>query len=171
MICSARYSKGQMKIQEMAFVLVAIMIFFALVAMIYFSIRLNNLKQSAGELKTQEALEVVRKLSAAPEFAFTTSSKECSSCIDLDKVMALKERRDYQGFWNLDRLVIEKLYPSDSGECNPANYPDCVRITLINKSTKYTSERAYVSLCYWKNYKEGYIECEVGVISAAGRSL
>lgn len=155
----------------MAFVLVAIMIFFALVAMIYFSISMNSLKQSAVDLRAQDAIETVRKLSSAPEFAFTSSSRSCASCIDLDKVMALRNRTDYQNFWNLERLVIEKVFPEDSGECTPATFPGCGKITLIDKSTKYTSQRAYVSLCYWVNYKEGYVKCELGVISAAGKQI
>jgi len=160
-----------MKIQEMAFVLVAIMIFFALIAMVYFSIRVNSLKQEAGDLRAQEAVEIVRKLSASPEFMFSAFSKECSSCIDLDKVIALKNRRDYQEFWSLDRLIIEKVYPNDAGECTLGNYPNCGRITLIDKNTSYTSERAYISLCHWENYKEGYVKCELGVISAAGKAI
>ena len=160
-----------MKIQEMAFVLMAIMIFFAMVAMIYISITMNNLKQDAGQLREQEAAEVVRKLSAAPEFTLTSFSKECSSCIDLDKVMALKDRKDYQGFWNLDRLVIKKIYPAGVGECTSINYPNCETITLINKTSNYVSQNAYVSLCHWDPYSGGYIKCEIGQIYAAGRSL
>jgi len=160
-----------MKIQEMAFVLMAIMIFFAMVVMIFISVSMNNLKQDAGQLKAQEAIEIVRKLSAAPEFALTSFSKECSSCIDLDKVMALKDRKDYQGFWNLDRLMIRKAYPSESGECTPINYPDCESITLINKTSSYTAQSAYVSLCHWEPSNGGHIKCEIGQIYAAGRTI
>jgi len=167
----ARCSRGQMKIQEMAFVLMAVMIFFAMVAMIYISITMNNLKQDAGDLRAQEAMGIVRKLSAAPEFAFTSFSKECSSCIDLDKVLALKSRKDYQGFWNLDRLVIKKVYPAGTGECTSINYPNCETITLINKTSNYVSQNAYVSLCHWDSYGGGYIKCEIGQIYAAGRTL
>jgi hypothetical protein len=85
--------------------------------------------------------------------------------------MALKDRKDYQGFWNLDRLVIERVYPLGSGECNLVNYPDCKSITLINKTSSYTAQKAYVSLCHWDQDKGGYIKCEIGQIYAAGRSL
>jgi hypothetical protein len=160
-----------MKIQEMAFVLMAIMIFFAMVAMIYISISMNNLKKDAGQLRAEEAMGVVRKLSAAPEFMLTSLSKKCSSCIDMDKVMALKGRADYQGFWNLDRLVIKKVYPAATGECTPLNYPDCETITLINKTSSYIAQNAYVSLCHWDSSGGGYLKCEIGQIFAAGRTL
>ena len=43
-------SKGQMKIQQMAFVLVALMIFFAIVTLFYFSIRVQVLQKDVVTL-------------------------------------------------------------------------------------------------------------------------
>jgi multisubunit Na+/H+ antiporter MnhC subunit len=48
---------------EMAFVLVAIVIFFALVSLAYFSIRINSLDKDVGALKEDEAKEIVKKIS------------------------------------------------------------------------------------------------------------
>src|SRR3989344_366257 len=102
-----RYSKGQMKIQEMAFVLVAIFIFFALVALLYFSIRLSGLRQSAQMSNDDQAREMVKKIASMPEF----SSPECDSCIDLDKALIVKNKVVYNNFWELDYLKIERVYP------------------------------------------------------------
>jgi hypothetical protein len=62
--------KGQMKIQQMAFVLMAIVIFFALVSLFYFSIRIRSLQKSALSLREEEAKELIRKLAVTPEFSF-----------------------------------------------------------------------------------------------------
>ena len=48
--------KAQLKIQEMAFVLLGIMMFFGMVALVYFSIRLSSLEQDVGSQREEEAM-------------------------------------------------------------------------------------------------------------------
>jgi len=164
------YSKGQLKIQQMAFVLVALMIFFALVSLFYFSIRVSNLEKSAVELREEEAKELVRKLAASPEFAWTAT--DCASCIDLDKVILLKNRKSYSGFWNLDYLAVERVYPSKQGECTRGSYPNCNSITIINKTGAFgTPAWSYVALCRHEFAKSSYVRCELGRIFAAGKGI
>jgi hypothetical protein len=158
--------KGQMKIQQMAFVLMAIVIFFALVSLFYFSIRIRSLQKSALSLREEEAKELIRKLAVTPEFSF----EDCTNCIDLDKVMILKERQTYKGFWDLDVLFIETVYPDKEGECTLANYPECRRIMIINKTEEFgITSGAFVSLCRWD--QEGYYKCELGKVYASGRGI
>ncbi len=163
----ARYSKGQMKIQQMAFVLVALMIFFGMIALIYFSIEIKTLRGDAESLQKEEAKELVRKLASTPEFAWV--SQKCAYCIDLDKVMMLKSRGSYKGFWNLDFLRIEKVFPQSQGECERATYPNCNTITILDKENYGSPYTAYVSLCHWEQEKGGYTKCELGRIHASGK--
>ncbi len=166
----ASFSKrAQLKIQQMAFVLVAIIIFFAIVALLYFSISLSNLRRSASSLQEQEASELVRKLASTPEFLTAT---DCSNCIDLDKVLLLKSRQSYKEFWNLDYLKIEKLYPKNEQlECEKSNYPDCSTITIIPNEEFGSPKTAYVSLCRFEQAQGGYTKCELGIIYASGKNL
>ena len=158
--------KGQLKIQEMAFVLVALMIFFGMFALIFFNVRLANLKKDVTNLREEETKALITKFVGTPELAWTSSKKECYSCIDFDKAMVLKNRQAYKGFWNLDYLMIEKVYPlGDDVECNNANYPNCRTLTIINKSVG-NADYAYVSLCRWES--KGYVKCEMGKIYASG---
>lgn len=157
-------SRGQFKIQQMAFVLVAIMIFFAIAALFYFSIRVENLRESAESLNEGEARELVRKLSGTPEFSFSG----CVNCVDLDKVLMLKERRSYEKFWELEFLRVEKVYPENEGECTRANYPACKTITITESENFGAPSSAFVSLCRWENEKGGYFKCELGRIYASG---
>jgi len=164
-----RYSKkAQMKIQQMAFVLVAIMIFFVLVGLLFISIRVGALNKSAQTLKDESARELVRKLSNTPEFIWS----DCPGCVDGDKLLVLKENvGNYKDIWKLDYLTLEFVYPSkDKTECNLINYPNCNKITLINGSGEYgLSSSAYVSICSWD--KEGYTKCELGKLSASGEGI
>ena len=159
------FRKGQMKIQEMAFVLIAIMIFFALVALFYFTIRMNELKGTAATLQEDAARAAVQTLASSPEFGWTAT--ECSNCVDMDKLMAIKNLSEYKKFWGLDYLKIERVYPIGNGECTAGNYPTCASITLIPKSNFGTPPSAFVSLCRY-DFKEGqsYARCEIGKIYA-----
>lgn len=162
--------KAQMKIQEMAFVLVAIMIFFAMVALVYFSIRLSSLQKDVSTQRQEGAKELAKKLADIPEFAWAGCS---SGCIDAEKALAVKNRAVYDNFWDVDYLMIEKLYPKKPNvECTAANYPECTTITVIN-STKYygISSTAFVAICSYDRDKGGFIKCEMGRINAAGKTI
>ncbi|MDP1695562.1 MAG: hypothetical protein Q8L29_01460 [archaeon] len=158
-------SRAQMKIQEMAFVLVAIMIFFGLVVLLYMSIRLPSLRQDVNILAQNEASELAKGLSSTPEFAFTIT--DCSHCIDMDKVIALKSMNTYKDFWKLDYLKIEKVYPVQTGECTGTNYPNCQSITIIDNEEFGTPSSAFVALCR-QAFENGefYPKCELGRIYA-----
>lgn len=162
--------KGQTKIQEMAFVLIAIIVFFAMVALVYFSIRLSSLREDVITQREQSARETVRKLSDIPEFSWAG----CSNCIDVDKVLVLKERFEgaYKNFWELDYLAIERIYPNGSvGECTLSNYPDCTTISLIKKTDSYGSPvSAFVALCGF-DIAYGGVKCELGKIYASAESI
>ena len=83
--------KAQLKIQQMAFMLIAVTLFFVLVGIFVLAFRLSNLQESAELLEEKNAMLLVTKLANSPEFscgdAFGTSR---TNCVDSDKVMALK---------------------------------------------------------------------------------
>ncbi len=160
---NARYSRGQFKIQQMAFVLVATIIFFAIVAVFYVSIRFSSLREDVGDSRKEEVVEMVRKIAGTPEFIWS-NWEDCASCIDLDKVKFLKGRTQYQEFWqDISLLKVVRVYPLyDSDECAAANYPRCNSITLIEKEN-FEAYEAFVSLC---RYDEdiGQERCELGKV-------
>jgi len=167
LLVSFSNSKGQLKIQQMAFVLVAIAIFFAMASLFYFSIRYAGLQEDVEILREEETIATIRKMSGTAEFAFT-SRGDCSACIDFDKVLLLKNRPSYKGFWkNIVLLQVARVYPSfgEGIECTTQNYPDCDTITLIDEEKSFRGHKAFVALC---RYEEtlGY-KCELGKIVMA----
>ena len=164
---------GQMKIQQMAFMLIAIMIFFSMVALAYFSISLAHLKDTVQNLRDEQARELVKSIASVPELAFT-SGTDCSSCIDLDKALLLKDQPEYQNFWDIDYLIIEIIKPGVSGivECNKVNYPsgNCNRITIIDKENFGAAPCSFVSLVHWDKEVEPF-RYEVGKVCASGKNL
>ena len=146
----------------MAFVLVALMVFFSLVFLLYGSVRFNSINQNAENLGDKEAKEIVRRLASSPELGF----QGCGNCVDMDKALALKGKESYKGFWNLDYLQIQRVYPLAEGECSSGVYPDCKTITIIDGEIG-TPSSAFVSLCRWEQANGGYFRCDLGRIYAS----
>ena len=159
---------GQMKIQQMAIMLIAITLFFLLVLLFYIKFQSASLKDTVIELNRAQAVGLVSKISASPEFNFESSSRG----IDLDKIMILKGKTEYKDFWNIDGMIIEKLYPpGEKIECTKSNYPNCSQILLFTDG-KGEFTHSYVSLCR-KDISEGiiYNHCDLAIIKLGVKQL
>lgn len=145
--------RAQMKIQQTAFMLVAVTLFFVLAGMFILTVVFSNLKNSAQFSEQKEALLLVSKLANSPEFSCENAFEiRLGSCVDFDKIMALKKQiKNYKEFWGVEGIEIRKTYPSiglnNQGiECLDSNYPDCNKLTLI-KSSEGIGISNFVSLC------------------------
>jgi len=168
-------NRGQLKIQQMAFMLMAITLFFVLVGLFVLKINLSELKQSAGTLEEKNALLLVTRLANSPEFSCDNSfgSKKVN-CIDADKVMMLKQRiQNYDDFWGVENIEIRKLYPSSnkSVECTLDNYPGCEIIKI--RGGQITPEYSnFVSLCRKESFEEkAEDKCEVAKIMVSYKGV
>ncbi len=147
--------RGQMKIQQTAFMLMAVTLFFILVGIFILVFRFSGLRQSATLIGEENAMLLVTKLANSPEFACGGSfgdSKYEVSCIDGDKIMMLKERiNKYSGFWGVAEIKIRKVYP-DSGV-----------IELYSEEVnKLPAVSNFVSLCWKEDSDSGvYAKCEL----------
>jgi hypothetical protein len=158
--------KGQMKIQQMAFMLIAVTLFFVLVGMFVLVIQFSNLKESAAVLEEKNALLLVIKLANSPEFSCGNSyGRGKLNCVDFDKVMVLKENSDkYRDFWGVENIQLRKIYPHDNTICTMDNYPECGIIQVRDGQINSTHEN-FVTLCRKENI-DGKVEdkCELGRI-------
>jgi hypothetical protein len=171
MVKTRKFKRGQMKIQQMSFMLIAVFLFFALVGMIVLSFMLGNIRESATTLKEQNAKLLVSRMASSPElWCGEVYGREKTDCIDLDKAMALKANiREYSEFWKISSLEIQKIYPkaipNKITKCTVANYPNCNMITLINKKDSYDVSN-YVALCRKEVYNNKVVNtCELGKIT------
>lgn len=158
-----KYSKGQFKIQQMVFIIVAIIILFGIVSVFFVNIRFGSLKSNVEDLRKEAVLTQVRKIAATPEFSWIQSD-DCSSCVDLDKVFLLKDRNSYNGFWgDVSLLKISRVYPLyDTKECTKDNYPRCNEVTIVNKNN-FEAYESFVSLCRFDETLK-QTKCELGKI-------
>ena len=163
---------GQMKIQQMAFMLIAIMMFFALVGLLIITVTFSGLEEKATELNEKNARLLVTKLANSPEFSCGDAfGKSRVNCVDSDKVMALKENiQRYSDFWGVSSIEIRKIYPEFGSEviCNMDNYPDCNLIEVVGSVTGVSN---FISLCRKDNFENRvYDKCELAkkIVSSGG---
>lgn len=148
-------NKAQTKVNQMAIMLIAVTIFFAMIGLFLLSIRLNNLKETASALEEKNAVLLVSKLANSPEFSCGDAfGGQRSNCVDFDKVMALKNNIDkYEDFWgvsNLELKILHSVGRSSSEreiECIEENYPNCNNIRLIEKPISGYDVSSYVIVC------------------------
>jgi len=175
----SKFRKAQLKIQQMAFMLIAITIFFALVGLFFISFKVNELKNQATNIEEKNAMMIATRVADSPEFSCGDSfGPGMTSCVDSDKIMMLKEGIEkYKGFWQVADIELRKIYPKLGGDkkCTMNNYHDCNVIEVyknpsLNRIGDYST---FVSLCKKDSFEGvGYDKCEIAklIIGYASRS-
>ncbi len=156
---------GQMKIQQTAFVLIALTLFFVLVGLFFLGFYLQSVKEDVSELNSRQAKLLVSKLANSPEFTCGTAfHSKYADCVDSDKVLILMQNSSrYKNFWGVDDIKIWKIHPSATHEeCNVLTYPDCTTYNILESGTVGVYESNFISLC--RIEQEGgksYTKCEL----------
>ena len=167
---ASKNKKAQLKIQQMAFMLIALVLFFALVGMFFLTIQFQKIKDSAGILEEKNALLLVTKLANSPEFSCGESFGTGKiNCVDSDKVMALRSNAEkYKDFWGVNNIEIRKIYPTNNGkECNAGTYPNC-DIIKIEKGIITSEYSNFVSLCRKESDgSKSYDKCEIAKLTVS----
>lgn len=161
--------KAQLKIQQMAFVLLAITLFFVLAGMFALVFLLSGLRGGATALEEKNALLLVTKLANSPEFSCGDAyGSDKLNCVDADKVMVLSKNIDrYSKFWGVRDIEIIKIYPREEEllTCTLSNYPNCNSIKIrTGESGAFSGvpHENFVTLC--RKEQEGgvvYNNCDI----------
>lgn len=162
--------KAQLKIQEMAFMLVAVVLFFLLAGLFVFSIFYSNLKKSADIKAEENTLAILDSAIKSPELSCIDSSPDC---IDSDKAIFLAGNLKYADLWKLTSLRIMKVSSFNKSEssiiyCTKLNYPKCDAFLMFDK--KIQNERmisGFAALCRSERDNDrSYMKCEVAKVVA-----
>ncbi len=172
--------KAQFKIQQMAFMLMAVVLFFILVALFFVSYYVISLKDTATGTQEEKALILIDNLANSPEFRY--DQIRCNdNCIDTDKIMVLKNREAYvgfggsdNGFWNIAAIEIIRNSPSENKNivCDLGNYPNCGVYEIYENTNTKKGEYigGYVNLCRKEKMPDSrriYDKCELGKLLIA----
>lgn len=160
--------KGQLRIQEMSFMLVAVFIFFVLVGLFVINIIGSNLRAEARNIQEAKTLSAVINLANSPEFSCVDSR---AGCVDADKIVGLMKSSLYRNFWDFSSLVVLRESGFDKGEgelvdCSDdlSNFENCDKFEIFNKKVSNKEKiSSFVALCWIE--EENYVpyeKCEVG---------
>ena len=157
--------KAQMKIQQMAFMIIAVVMFFALVAIFMISFKLSSLRNEANLLNERNAMLLVTKLAESPEFSCGEAfGGKRTNCVDFDKALVLKSNIDaYDNFWGVDNIEVRQINEQNTNiQCTSSNYPDCDYLRIISEEVVGSSYSTFVSLCRKESYNgQIYDKCSL----------
>lgn len=155
--------KGQMKIQQMAFMLIAITIFFVLVGLFALSFSFGGLQERKAALDEQNAQLIVSKLANYPELSCENAfGSDRVNCIDFDKAMILKQHPEYSIFLDLKNVQIKKVTSEEEITCTRENYPNCNFLSLFEEESEGDDKSTFVALCRKASFEGNlYDKCEL----------
>jgi hypothetical protein len=163
--------KGQLKIQEMSFMLVAVFIFFIFAALFVTTIIYTQLYEGATISREERARAAVKNLADSPEFSCSSSK---SNCVDADKLIVLLGQKDYDKFWpdSFSSLKVIKSSAFNKSlsrmiECTMSNYPNCDIFVVYDRRVRSSSDvSSFVSLCrVEKENAAPYEKCEIAKLA------
>lgn len=140
----SKNKKGQLKIQEMAFVLLAVVFLFVLVLLAFTAIQSRQLQKYAIQSREARAITFLEVVSALPELRCSSSFSSTSEavCVDRDKLAffnsSLSMQETYAILWKnalISKIEVQQVYPV----VNPA--PSYIVYKLDN--TQNISSRTY----------------------------
>jgi hypothetical protein len=154
---------AQFQIQQMAFMIIALFIFFAIAGIFMLNISLGGLKEDAQELKADKAISFLATIPQMTEFTY---GGNCINCLDRDKLRVFHNHStEYKEFFPLDSLKAIRVYPEPTNFLPDGN-PECPStdcLVLFNSTNSSIQEYAtFVPVCE-KSRALGMIseQCEV----------
>src|SRR3989344_5573246 len=93
---------GQLKIQQMVFMLLALTLFFILVVLFFLVIKTGDLQKDKVNLDREKAIGLVTKIASTPEFNFEGNSRT----VDMDKLMILQSMKEYSNFFGVNGIIV-----------------------------------------------------------------
>jgi hypothetical protein len=154
--------KSQMKIQQMAFMIMAVFFFFILVGLFFLGIQFRGVGESAQQLQEEQAISSLKVIADMPELNYDSG---WSMALDEDKlrVMSGNFSENYKDFWPVASIKVYKVYP------RPDNFVKCPALNCNyfevydSKQSNVKEYSTYVSICE-KVRESGYTydKCEIG---------
>ncbi len=149
------HNKGQLKIQQMAFMIVAVFFFFALVGLFFLSYYSRTLVGSAEQLSKEQAISSLGVLTDMTELS-------CGYlCLDVDKLVVMSGE-DYEDVWPVASIKVYKVFPAFEREIKcPGN--DCNYYDVYDSGQEDVKEYStFVSLCQTIRIGVIYEQCDIG---------
>jgi hypothetical protein len=154
--------RAQFKIQQMAFMILAVFLFFILVGLFFVGWQFKDVKGDFERLQREQAISSLETVANMPEF---NCDSRTSLCLDEDKLLVMSGNlsRSYSEFWPVASINIYKVYPrfNETVKCPNAG---CNYYEIYDSGQTNVKEfSSYVSICK-KIRESGYVydKCDIG---------
>lgn len=151
--------KAQMRIQQMAFMIIAVFFFFVLVGLFFIGWSYKDIKSNYEELQKEQALSSLKVISNMGEL---NCEENTELCLDEDKLVVMS-RKDYSDIWPVASIRVYQLYPKiNKTVLCPA--PNCNYYQVYDSKQKNLKEfSTYVSICRRDTQNSyQYEKCNIG---------
>jgi hypothetical protein len=153
--------KGQLKIQEMAFVLLALVLLSMIGLVFVLRISSQKLTESAQDIKTAQTMSMVEKVANTPEFECFCKPSCRSNCMDEDRVNSFKSIQGNQKeiiFHEISNIKIIRVYPEGAD----------LMVYDSGKQSNASSYSTFINLCKYETIGEYQYNCDVAMIVVKG---
>ena len=158
---SGKNKLGQMKIQQMAFMLVAVFFFFILVGLFFLRVQFSDIQRDAAALSKDSAISSLEVIANMPEL---NCDSRKNLCLDVDKlkIMSGNFGENYNSLWPVASVRVYTVYPESSVviKCPAVG---CNYYEIWDNGQQNSKEfSTYVSVCE-KIKESGYVydNCEI----------
>ena len=154
--------KAQMKIQQMAFMIIAVFLFFILVGLFFLGIQFKNAKSGASQLQREQTISSLKVIADMPELNYKSGEL---MAVDEDKlkIMSGVPGSIYDSFWPVASVEVYKVYPAFD-EIKRCPGLGCNYYEIYNSGQKNVKTYStYISICKkMKKFGSIYDKCEIG---------
>ena len=158
-------NKGDIRIQQTAFMILAVFFFFVLVGLFFLGYYSRDLKARTHELEKKQTIASLQTLIDMAELSYDATGYEYLS-LDEDKILVMSVEV-YSTIWPVSSIKIYKVFPAFDKLVKCPN-PECNYYVVYDSGQEEVEEYStFVSLCR-KNKEFGsiYDKCEIAKLSA-----
>jgi hypothetical protein len=166
-------TRAQLQIQEMAFVLVGLILFFGLIMLFFAVFQQAKIKSLAEQTRREEIVAKLHSIVNMPEFACREAF-----CIDEEKMLgflALSQQQKQKYYEKFDKqyivlIKVERVWPDrGNAKCDTNNnIPNCKTYEIYNNTAKKSSYEAHSTFTLMCHHAltngQAAIVCDVGKI-------
>jgi hypothetical protein len=154
--------KADMQIQQMAFMLLFVFIFFAMAGLFLVMFYTKDVKSNYEAQQINLAISSLETISNMPEL---NCASQKSFCLDKDKLLVFASNAErYADFWPVAYIKVRKVYPIPREQIRcPAE--NCTYYEIYNSNQASVIGRdTFVSICEKVATPSGIIQdvCEIG---------
>lgn len=157
--------KAQFRIQQMVFMIVALLFFFILAGLFFVGYQYKQMQTNFEELQKEQAVSFLGVMQGMPEFSYSSKDTRTKGiCLDWDKLQIVSENKEeFSPLFPVASIKILKAFSENVKTCPGEN----CNYYIIYDSGQKNVEEYETYACFCKKQSENsfsYDKCDLGRI-------